>query len=303
MKLAVVLNCSAGTLAAVGSEGGVDRVRKAMSGAGLDGDVRSVDRGDIDRAVRDAVRSNADVVVIGGGDGTLNAAAAVLIESGKPLGVLPLGTRNHFARDLGVPVDVEGAIAMIRDGRERRIDVGEVNGRIFLNNSSIGLYPAAVDERDELRHRHGSSKASAMLRSCANVLRRFPLFEAVLETEGRAVSMRTPFVFVSNNRYEMNLFALGARSRLDAGELGIYLTRNTNRLGLLRLAFLAMIGRMKQDRDFRYLTGGEVEVRTRRHSVRVSLDGEVIRMTSPIRYAIRPRALAVVGPAVEASIA
>jgi diacylglycerol kinase family enzyme len=177
------------------------------------------------------------------------------------------------------------------------VDVGEVNGRIFLNNSSIGLYPSAVAHREELRHRHGGGKWPAMFNACVDVFRRFPLLDVILKVEGHNVALTTPFVFVGNNRYDMSLFSLGTRTSLQGSELSLYLTRNGGRMGLLRLAFRALLGRLEQDRDFHSFMLPNVEIRTgRRRSLRISLDGEVAWMASPIRYCVRPRALRVLAP-------
>ena len=236
------------------------------------------------------------MVVFGGGDGTLSTGAAALLGSHKPLGILPLGSLNHFAKDVGIPLDLDQAVGTIERGYVTEVDVGEVNGRIFLNNSSIGLYPSAVAHREELRHRHGGGKWPAMFNACVDVVRRFPLLDVTLQVDDRAVALTTPFVFVGNNRYEMSLFSLGTRTSLQGGELSIYLTQDAGRMGLLRLFFRALLGRLEQDRDFHSVMLPEVEIRTRRRSLRVSLDGEVVRMASPIRYIIRPRALRVLAP-------
>jgi diacylglycerol kinase family enzyme len=165
-----------------------------------------------------------------------------------------------------------------------------------LNNSSIGLYPSVVAQREELRHRQGGGKWPAMFNACVDVFRRFPLLDLTLQIEGRTLGLTTPFIFVGNNRYEMRLLSLGTRTSLQGGELSIYLSRNGGRMGLLRLAFRALLGRLEQDRDFHSYGLSEVEIRTRLRSPRVSLDGEVLRMASPIRYRSRPRALRVLAP-------
>jgi len=219
----------------------------------------------------------------------------------KPLGILPLGSLNHFARDLGIPHDLDLAVATIASGQVRQVDVGEVNGRIFLNNSSIGLYPTAVAEREELRrHRHRKGKWLAMLNACLDVLRRFPLLDVTLQVEDRAVALTTPFIFVGNNRYEMSLLSLGRRTSLQRGELSLYVARDGGRKALFQLALRGLLGGLEQERDFHSFGLQSVEIRSRRRSLRVSLDGEIARMAPPIRYAIRPLALSVLAPAPEA---
>ena len=295
MKATVVLNVSAGKVAA--SEAvTVSRVREAFRRTTLEVQILAIGRAGVLEAARRAAASDADVVVLGGGDGTLSMGASALVGGHKPLGILPLGSLNHFAKDVGIPLDLDQAVGTIDGGQVREVDVGEVNGRTFLNNSSIGLYPSAVAQREELRHRSGGGKWPAMFNACVDVFRRFPLLDVTLQVDDRAVALTTPFVFVGNNRYEMSLFSLGTRASLQAGELSVYLTRDLGRMGLVRLAFRALLGRLEQDRDFRSVMLPRVEIRTRRRSVRVSLDGEVAWMASPIRYAVRPRALRVFVP-------
>ncbi len=296
MKVAVILNASAGSNAGADDPTGVARVSQAFERAGLEANVEAPSKDAFLDVVRKAIAGNADIVAIGGGDGTLGSGAQALLGSAKPLGVLPLGTLNHFARDAGIPLDLGLAIETIRNGHVIEVDVGEVNGRIFLNNSSIGLYPTAVAEREELRHQSGGGKWLAMFSASANVFRRFPLLHVALHAEGQMVALTTPFVFVGNNRYEMSLLTLGTRASLQGGKLSVYVPRDGGRTGLLRLALRALIGRLDQERDFHSATLRELEIRTRRSSLRVSFDGEVTRMTSPIRYIIRPRALRVLVP-------
>jgi diacylglycerol kinase family enzyme len=301
MKAAVLLNASAGSTAVSETSALVSRVREAFERATLEAEILAIGHESLPAAARKAAASNADVVVLGGGDGTLRTGAAALVGGHKPLGILPLGTLNHFAKDVGIPLDLDQAVETIERGHVKDVDVGEVNGRIFLNNSSIGLYPSAVAQREELRHRHGGGKWPAMFNACVDVFRRFPLLAVTLQVENHAVALTTPFIFVGNNRYDMSLFSLGTRTSLQGGELSVYLTRNGGRMGLLRLALRALLGRLEQDRDFHSFTLPGVEIRTRRRSLRVSLDGEVEWMASPMHYSLRPRALRVLVPLPDAA--
>jgi diacylglycerol kinase family enzyme len=296
MKAIVILNCGSGAVDRTEAEAAVARVAGAFRDAGLEPEVRAVPARSIHEAARAAASSEADPVVFGGGDGTLSTGAAALAGGPKTLGVLPLGTFNHFAKDLGIPLKLEDAVRTIAEGHVREVDVGEVNGRPFLNNSSIGLYPEIVRVRDELRRHRGMRKGPAMLRAAREVLRAPPFLSVDLRVEGDVSRVRTPFVFVGNNRYEMNLFALGVRSALDRGELGLYVARNVRRWGIVRLALRSLLGRLRQDKEFEALTVPQVEVGMHRRIVRVALDGEVFRTESPLRYRSRPRALRVLAP-------
>jgi len=297
MKAIVILNCGSGSVDSSRTEEQTARVAAAFGSEGLLADVRAVPAGGLEAEARAAAASrDTDTVVFGGGDGTLNTGAAALLGGDKVLGVLPLGTFNHFAKDLGVPLKLEDAVRTIALGQVRQVDVGEVNGRPFLNNSSIGLYPELVRARDELRRHRGMRKGPAMLQAAREVLREPPFLRAELRILDDVARVRTPFVFVGNNRYEMKLFSLGARSSLERGELSLYVARNARRWGILRLALRALVGRLRQDKEFEALAVPEVDVVTHRPVVRVALDGEVVRMEAPLRYRIRPRALRVFAP-------
>jgi diacylglycerol kinase family enzyme len=248
-------------------------------------------------AARAALAEGRAIVVAGGGDGTINAVAAVLVGTGVAFGVLPLGTLNHFAKDIGIPLDLDGAVATIASGVRRNVDVGEVNGQIFLNNSSLGLYPDIVRDREKQQHRLGRGKWLAALWATVGALRRYPFLSVRLRLDdGQDQARRTPFVFIGNNEYIMHGFSIGARSRLDTGKLSLYVAQRPGRLGLLRLAWRALWGRLAQERDFDVLSAELLEIDTRHKRLRVATDGEVTVMVTPLRYSIRPGALNVIVP-------
>lgn len=247
------------------------------------------------KLARSAAQSNFPVIVAGGGDGTINLVASALIESGKTLGVLPLGTLNHFAKDLKIPLDLEAAVRTIVAGHCTNVDVGEVNGQIFLNNSSLGLYPVIVHERLK-KQRLGSGKWPAFVWAAATALRRYPFLRVHLIAQTNEFDLKTPFVFVGNNEYAMEMFNIGRREHLDRGLLSVYVTNRLGRLGLVRLAFRALFGRLREDRDFLALTTDQSKIKTRHKRLRVAFDGEVEIMNTPLRYRVRPRALSVIVP-------
>jgi diacylglycerol kinase family enzyme len=236
------------------------------------------------------------IIVAGGGDGTVNAVASVVAGTGIALGILPLGTLNHFAKDLNIPLDVADAVRTIVAGLRVNVDVGEVNGRIFVNNSSLGLYPYIVLERKTMQRRLGRSKWSALFWATLNVMRRSPLLDVLLRLRNDARRYRAPLVFIGNNEYVMEGFNVGKRERLDAGVLSIYVTQRRGRLALVGLALRALCGRLHQARDFEALTADTAEINTHRNHVHVATDGEVTVMEKPLNYRIRPRDLSVIVP-------
>ena len=251
---------------------------------------------DIAEVAREAAQSSERIVVAAGGDGTISAVAAALAGTDKNLGVLPIGTLNHFAKDLGIPLDLETAVRTINDGEVAAVDVGEVNGRIFINNSNLGLYPQIVSRREAQQQRLARGKWTAFFWASIQALRRFPFLDLRIAFEGQQIFRRTAFLFVGNNEYEIAGFNLGSRACVNAGKLGLYLTHRTGRLGLFRLAFHALFGRVDQAEDFDVFCVTEARVETRKHRLLVALDGEVQRMETPLEYRIRPAALRVLVP-------
>jgi len=243
----------------------------------------------------EAARGRYEVIVAAGGDGTVNSVAAAVIDSDKILGVLPLGTLNHFAKDLGIPLDLQAAARTIIAGHSTEVDVAEVNNRIFLNNSSLGLYPIIVREREK-RQRLGSGKWPAFFWAMIQALRRYPFLDVRLRVNGELLDRTTPFVFVGNNEYAMDLLNIGVRDRLDRGLLSIYITHRTSRLKLIGLALRAVIGHLRNDKDFLELRSSEVKITTRHKRLRVAFDGEIEVMKPPLEYRVRPRALRVIVP-------
>jgi len=250
------------------------------------------------KLAQEAARAAWNVIVAGGGDGTVNAVASAVVGSEKTLGVLPLGTLNHFARDLKIPNDLEHAARAIVSGHTVRVDVGEVNGRIFLNNSSLGLYPTIVREREK-QQKLGSGKWPAFIWAAVTAFRRYPFLDVRLSVDGKEFHRRTPFVFVGNNEYVMERLNIGLRNCLDKGQLSLYIAHRTGRWGLVRLALRALLGRLREEKDFLAMCTTEVKIETRRRRLRVAYDGEVDVMETPFHYRVRPGALRVIVPSGE----
>ncbi|HUQ76095.1 MAG TPA: diacylglycerol kinase family protein [Burkholderiales bacterium] len=242
------------------------------------------------------VRKRPPVIVAAGGDGTVNTVASALVGTDTALAVLPMGTLNHFARDLGVPDDPAAAVEIAVRGKRRAVDVGEVNGRVFVNNASIGLYPAIVRHREKQQRTLGRSKWHAMLWAVLTVLRGHSFMQLTLELDGVVHRRRTPFVFVGNNEYQMEGFTIGLREHLDAGTLSVYVTHRSGRLGLLLLALRALFGRLQQASDFESARVAELRIESRHTRLLLATDGEVAAVDMPLVFRTRPRALQVMAP-------
>ena len=293
MKIEVILNAHSGT---DDKKDAHQRLQKLFVASGIDARISIAHTGArVAELAQRAAQSEADIIVAGGGDGTINSVASAAVASGKTMGVLPFGTMNHFAKDLHIPLDLEGAIETIIAGQAIQVDVGEVNNRIFVNNSSLGLYPSIVRERQK-QQKLGWGKWPAYVWAALAVLRRYPFLNVRLTIDGKELLSRTPFVFIGNNEYEMESLNIGGRASLDAGILSLYMSDRTSRLGLIRLALRALFGGLRQEKDFMALGTKEVWIGTKHKHVRVALDGEVLVIAPPLHYRVRPRALRVLTP-------
>ncbi len=275
-----------------------DGLREIFQKAGTEADVRLIPGEEICDAARAAVQAGTDAVVAGGGDGTIRAVASELVGGEVPLGVLPLGTLNHFATDLEIPTDLEAAARVIAEGEVHPLDVGEVNGEIFLNNSSLGFYPPIVQARDQEMRRSRHGKWLAMAIATFKLLPRLSSLHVRISYGDWHVERKTEVLFVGNNEYVLNAFAHGAPDRVgDSGNLYLYLARSRSRLGLVGVALLGLVRDIKRTEsveDWR-LPEFTVEVR-RKRAIPVAFDGEVSLMRSPLHYRTRPRALPVILP-------
>jgi diacylglycerol kinase family enzyme len=290
----VILNAGSGSC---GTAGGLDAMEQKFRDRGVAAQVVRVDSGErIVREAASAVAAGAAAVVAGGGDGTVSAVASQLAGTAVPLGVLPLGTLNHFAKDLGIPLDVDEAVSVIAAGHAVPVDAGEVNGRVFVNNSSLGLYPDIVLDREHQRRRLGRGKWTALLAACMRALQRYPVLSLHIDADGEGLARRSAFAFIGNNEYAMEGFDIGERGSLCEGRLSLYVTQRTGRFGLLRLALRALTGRLRQASDFDALTVSRLRVDTGKSHLHVATDGEVSVMRTPLEYRIRPGALRVLVP-------
>ncbi len=274
-----------------------ESLREMFQKAGTEAEVRIIPGEEICDAAREAVKAGAEAVVAGGGDGTIRAVASVLAGGEVPLGVLPLGTLNHFATDLKIPIDVEAAVRLVPEGEVHALDVGEVNGEIFLNNSSLGFYPPLIQARDQEMKRFRRGKWVAMAVSTFKLLPRVSSVHVRISSGDWQVERKTEVLFVGNSEYQMSALTHGAPNRLESGSLYLYLARSRSRLGLVGLALIGLFRDVKQTRSVEdwKLRDFKVEVRHKR-AIPVAFDGEVSRMQSPLLYRTRPHDLRVILP-------
>lgn len=242
--------------------------------------------------VREAASTGTDFIGVCGGDGTIGTAAGVLADhaSKVPLLAIPGGTRNHFARALGVAT-LDDAERAATGGSLRTIDLGHVSDRWFVNNASIGLYPAMVRRRElhERRYRKGISNVVAIWEQ----IRHGHRFTAVVDDERH----RAWAIFVGNGRYGEGVADLTERTAIDDGLLDVRIVRATGRLPRVRVVIATLFGRLAASPLVERLTTDDICIDLARREVDVALDGEVIRLGTPLEFECRPRVLTVLVPA------
>ena len=296
MHIHVVLNAASGAGAAVQIK---DRLEELLRASGRSFQIALASTiEEIEAAVQAGVAGGAAVVVAGGGDGTVSAVAAGIVGHDVALGILPLGSFNHFAKDLGVPLELDPAVAVILAGSTARVDLGEANGRVFLNNASLGLYPEIVRQRQ--RHpATGWRRRLVAFWITLKVLARHHSMAVRLTVGDEVALRRTPIVFVGNNEYRAAGLAAGTRPTLAGGTLAIYVVVAGGRSHPLRLIRLAwhMVRGVALDSDrLELVRAAEATVESRARRLHMALDGEVGIFRPPLIFRIRPGALRVLVP-------
>ena len=294
MRATVLLNRGGGAVAE--DEKATAEVQAALTGAGIDGDIKLVKGAAIAEHARAAARSGDRLLIVGGGDGSVSAAAGELAATDTRLAILPLGTLNHFARDLGIPPKLDEAAAVIAAGTERTIDVAEVNGRTFINNATIGLYPLMVVDRESQQRRFGRSKRLAVAVAALRTMWNFHAWRLRLSADGGEERVDTPLLFVGNNEYRLALPQAGSRDSLEDGRLSVVVMRSKSLPGFLAATARALAGIQRED-DMEHLGGvTELKVDSRQRRLTLGIDGETASLETPLTFRIRPRALRVIAP-------
>ncbi len=303
MKLIVIINREAGAAAQASGDFSPKALAGEFASRGIEVDVRAVAPEAIETAVREAVGLHPTAVVIGGGDGTVRSAAALLSNTGMTLGVLPLGTLNHFAKDLRMPSAWRDAVAALAWGVVREVDVAEVNGHVFVNNCSLGAYAEAVRRRDALRRQRGHGKWLAMAQAALAVFRRLRRLRLRIVVAGVERHVRTPLVVVANNRYSGHVLDVSMRGRLDEGRLWLYTAHVHRHLPVLRLVWQTLTRHRPDAADaLDSEPAREITIESEAgRSVPVAADGELLAIETPLVFRIRARALRVLAPP-EASV-
>jgi diacylglycerol kinase family enzyme len=293
MRAIAILNAKAGLVLQKG-EAVANLVAEGFRAQGHAIDVTCVEPDAIEAAIDEVVaRGDLDTLIIGGGDGTQSLAAAKLAGTSIALGILPFGTVNLLGRDLGIPLDVSEAVAAVGKAQPVRIDLAEVNGRLFHSLLGLGFFAKMASERQRARQHIPFARWLAFLLALARTLLRHGAMRIVIEADGKEDVRRSSAVLVTNNHYEEQPLH---RTRIDQGKLEINIVRGAAIGSLLRAGMDLVAGRWRTRNSIEQIAATEVTIRMRRRQVRASIDGEEVELTTPLRLHIKPKALLVLRP-------
>lgn len=296
----VILNANAGTANATGLTAAA--LADLFEAAGLNAIIDADSERPLGERIADAIASDAPTIVAAGGDGTITALAAALVGTEKNLAILPLGTVNALAKDLNVPLNLPAAVAALATGVIHRIDVGEVNGRLFLHKVVIGLIPSLAAGREHIRGRYDASAKIGFLRYIFRRLARAKRIAVVIEpSEGARRVERVQAIAVSSNAYDEGLGQFFSRHSLDRGTLTLYILRHLTARDFIRLTTGMLLGRWQNDEALSLESVRGVTIDVRKSHIKVMFDGEVETLETPLKFEIRPQALSVIVPAVAAA--
>ncbi len=237
------------------------------------------------RLIRERMDRGQKLFVAAGGDGTVNSVVQPLLRTDAAVAVIPFGTYNHFARDLGIPLDWRSALKVAVSGVTRQIDAGRVNDRVFINNVSIGLYPELVARREQRGRDYPRWKAR--LFALYGTMRKYPHVTLAIESEHRQEIVRTHVFMVSNNSYDLSRLGIEApRNALNEGRLSVYWLPHLPRVALMKVVAHYLAGRVHGAPGFRSFRTATMKVQSSRPYLRVGVDGELFTFDTPLTIMI-----------------
>jgi YegS/Rv2252/BmrU family lipid kinase len=261
--------------------------------------VYELDTVSVDQALLDITKKGTEVVIAMGGDGTLSSVVDAIMRINPELlfAIIPAGTLNHFAKDLGIPLTIPEAVQAITEGHTAHIDVAQVNERYFINNSSVGLYPLLVLEREKLQ-KNGHTKWVALFIAGIKMLRSFRPVHIQISKGNTNTDRKVTGLFIGNNTYQFEGMQLGSRKRLDESVLTLANIQVTSYFGIIKIIINALRGKTLSDSQISTVGVTSCQVRGHGKRILVSYDGEITHMNNPLMYSIHPHALRVICPAI-----
>jgi diacylglycerol kinase family enzyme len=249
---------------------------------------------DLAPRLKKEVSSGSRIFIAAGGDGTVNSLVNALAGLKFQLGLIPTGTHNHLAKDLNVPLKVDEAVEVILRGKTKQIDVAAVNDQLFLNNSSIGIYPHIVSRRHNVL---GSFvKRLSDLINLPGVLVRPRKYKVDIKIDNRSVSASTSLIFIGNNSYKIHRLGLSKRDSLTGGRLSLYFIKSHNGLKIIWVSAKGVLGKARGEKLFSEYFASQIVIDAKPAFLKVALDGEVRRLKTPLVYKIMSKKISVIVP-------
>ncbi|MFT4150868.1 MAG: diacylglycerol kinase family protein [Paracoccaceae bacterium] len=277
-----------------------EAIHRALDSFGPRAELREWSEGQsLEATVKQALADGFGTLVAAGGDGTVMGVAQAMTAANAPrrrMAVLPLGTFNYFARGLGLPEDPEAAAQAILGGSVRPISVGTVNGQVFLNNASLGIYPSILKAREAVYERFGRRRLAAHWSVIKTFLRFQHPMQVTVTADGQSHDHRTPLIFIARSAFQLDSFGLHGAQDISDDRFAMFIARDGGRAALFRLAWRLIRRRIEVGRDVDYIAARDIVIETRMAKPLVAFDGEKSRMRAPLTFRILPDALDIVVP-------
>lgn len=236
------------------------------------------------------------IIVVAGGDGTLNAVAQALLHSKTPIGIIPLGTFNYFARALGIPLDPLEAADVVLNGNLRAIHVGCVNQCIYLNNAAIGLYPRLIEQREHDNNRFGRFRFVAKISGFASLMREQQKLKLKLIIDGQMKPIESPLVFFGNNQFQLQEYNMKLAECAAHGKLAVVAITEISKIQTLKLVARLQLGTFEQAPEVKVFCAETIRIESKARQMKVAVDGEIIYMQTPLHFSVAQSALTVIVP-------
>ncbi len=292
-RVCVILNAGSGKRQAEAQ----GRIRAALAECGIAAEMKVLSKGSqIVPSARQALKDGFGIIIAAGGDGTISGVAGVLRGTDAVMGILPLGTFNYFARSLDIPTDIEGAARLLAQGAQRSVRIATINDRVFLNNASLGAYPAILKTREQTYRRWGRSRIAAYWSVLVTLVTLRRPLQLSIDAGGHTTARRTPLVFAVNNAFQLDQIGLEGRDHIAAGRLALFIAPDTGRLGMVRHALSLAMGRAQEKVNFDLVAADRIRIDAHRSPRDVACDGERGRMKAPFDLVICEGALTVLVP-------
>ena len=296
-SIEIIINANSGARRAEEMKLILERV---LSASGRTYGISVTNRRNLAKVISEKAATNCEILVAAGGDGTASAVAEAALEKGRILGVLPLGTFNYFARRIGIPLNLEAAARVILEGETKGVSILDLNGRLVLNNTSIGILSAALLRRRELYRRWGRSQLNTYLSVLLTLFRAPPRLRVRLATNKGEIVRQTPMVMVCSNAFQMENFALAGQECLKANQFAVYVARMAGRWTLFRLGLRTLLRRLRAGVDYEVICVSDLEIETlRRRHLRATVDGEIQSIDGSMRVRLNATQLLVRAPGEE----